>query len=364
LSCPVRLPPGSHRLEIEYTALTYGAPDKTRFQTRLEGIGRDWEDAEDLRVARFYELQPGDYVFRVRAANHDGVWNEAGASLAFTVQPFFWQTTGFRIALALVLVGTGAAAVSWRIRARLRRALEREQAADAIRDLAGRLITAQEAERSRLARDLHDGLSQSLALLSVELEMFGRQPPATPGAVDARMRELSAGVKDLSAEVHRLSHELHPAKLEQLGLVAALRGFCKELSTAHGLPIHFEPGDVPRHLPDDVALCLYRLAQEALQNVLKHSGATSARVELATHGDEIFLRVADDGRGFDVSAVRTPGSLGLVGMQERMRLVHGRVTVESQSGQGTQIEARVPAGPPSRSSVGTGSPKHTPRPGP
>ena len=151
----------------------------------------------------------------------------------------------------------------------------RKLAEETAHDLNGRLIHAQEEEQTRLARELHDDLSQSLALLSVELEMFGQSPPAEREQISGRMQELSAQVKRLSSEVHRLSHEMHPAKLEQLGLVAAIRGFCKEFAAAHEMAIEFSDHSVPRAVPEDTALCFYRIAQEALHNVIKHSGGTA-----------------------------------------------------------------------------------------
>jgi len=218
----------------------------------------------------------------------------------------------------------------------------RKQAEEAARDLSGRLIHAQEEQQMQLARDLHDDLSQSLALLSIELEMFGRSQPADGGHISARMQEFSAQVKQLSSEVHRLSHELHPAKLEQLGLVAALRGFCKEFAVAHALAIKFADPSVVRAVPEDTALCLYRIAQEALHNVVKHSGAKAARVELATEGSELRLTITDDGVGFDPKAIRANGSLGLVSMSERARFIHGNLSIESHADKGTKVEARVP----------------------
>jgi PAS domain S-box-containing protein len=219
---------------------------------------------------------------------------------------------------------------------------ERHNAETFARDLGGRLINAQEAERSRIARDLHDDLSQRLALLSVELEMFGQKPPPQREAIAGRMEEFSGAVKRLSSDVHRLAHELHPAKLDQLGLVAGVRGFCKELAGAHDLAITFEPREVPRMLPNDVALCLYRITQEALQNVVKHSGANGATVALAADERELHLSVTDDGRGFDPQAMPTNGSLGIVSMRERVRMVQGQISVQSRPGEGTRIEVRVP----------------------
>lgn len=337
----VTLPPGSRRMEMHYTGLNFSAPEKVRFQTKLDGVDAEWLDAGAQRMAYYYELPSGDYTFRVRAANNDGVWNEAGVGLAFTVLPNYWQTTWFRIAVALGLLAAGGGAVGFWTRHRLHRAWEREQVAHEIRDLAGRLINAQEGERMRLARELHDDFSQSLALLSVELEMFGRQSDPPPDELNNRMQEFSAQVKELSSDVHRVSHELHPAKLEQLGLAAAVRGFCKELSVAHQIAVRFEPGEMPPFLPNHFALCLYRVVQEALQNVVKHSHATGATVRLDFRDGEVRLQIVDDGDGFDPATVQRGGSLGLVSMRERVRLVNGTLTVESKPGAGTRVEVRL-----------------------
>jgi PAS domain S-box-containing protein len=221
----------------------------------------------------------------------------------------------------------------------------RKQAEEVAHNLSGRLIQAQEEEQMRLACDLHDDLSQGLALLSVELEIFGQRPPPEPVKISGRMQEFSEQVKKLSSEVHRLSHELHPAKLEQLGLVAALRGFCKEFAVAHEMAIEFAERSVPRAVPKAAALCLYRIAQEALNNVVKHSGATAARVELTMETWELWLVIADNGIGFDPKAMSANGSLGLVSMSERARYVHGLLSVESHAGKGTRIEVRVPVAP-------------------
>lgn len=218
---------------------------------------------------------------------------------------------------------------------------ERKLAEEAAQKLSGLLIHAQEAERIRLARELHDDLSQSLALLAVELDLLGQQPPAS-NVVAERMQELSAQVRNLSSGVHRLSHELHPAKLEQLGLMAAVRGFCKELGTAHQIAVECEFHNVPRELSDDVALCIYRIVQEGLQNVVKHSHAIGAKVALRADENELRLEILDQGSGFDTAATTVNSSLGLVGMRERVRLVQGQISVQSRKGVGTKIEVRVP----------------------
>lgn len=339
---PVLLPPGSRRIEIHYAGLSYAVPERVRFQVKLEGQDPDWHEPTRKRVAEFHELAPRPYVFRVRAANHDGVWNETGASLAFTVVPYYWQTGWFRLGVAVLLVLLGGGAVWVGSRTHVRRALERERVAHEMRDLAGRLINAQEDERRRIARELHDDFSQRLALLSVELDLLAAAPPDTPSSAPGRLGEMATHVRDLSSEVHRMAYELHPAKLDQLGLVSAARAFAREVSQQSGVPIAFEPGAIPRELPPELALGLYRILQEALQNTIRHSGAAEARVEFRAETERIHLSVSDTGRGFDVEQARREGGLGLSSMQERVRLLHGTLAVTSVPGRGTRIEVSVP----------------------
>jgi PAS domain S-box-containing protein len=208
--------------------------------------------------------------------------------------------------------------------------------------LTGRLLQAQETERRRIARELHDDLNQSLALLSVELDLLGQKPPQAACQLRERLLELSGRVKQLGSSVHALSHQLHPSKLEQLGLVAAIRGLCQELTQGHGLPIAFTHHQVPAALPDEVALCLYRVVQEALGNVIKHSGARQAGVELTGRADAIGLQIVDDGTGFEPGLADGQGGLGLVSMRERLRLVSGAITIDSRPAAGTRIDVRVP----------------------
>ena len=341
----VPLPAGCRRIEIRYAALSFAAPEKVRFQTKLEGEDDDWHDVGNRHTAYFFDLPPRKYVFHVRAANNDGVWNESGASLTFAVLPHFWQTTWFRAALAFVLVSLGAlAAWAWS-RSHVRRALEREQVANEIRGLAGRLINAQELERHRIARELHDDFSQRLALLSVEMDLLGASGTAAQGQPAPQLAEVATRVKELSTEVHRMAYELHPAKIDQLGLVAAARGLCRELSQQTGMKIEFEPGTFPKQSPPDVSLCLYRIIQESLQNVIRHSKTREARVELKRKTDSLCLVITDSGCGFDYEKAKREGGLGLSSMQERVRLLHGTLKIDTGPGRGTRIEVDVPLGP-------------------
>ncbi|HVK12253.1 MAG TPA: PAS domain-containing sensor histidine kinase [Gemmataceae bacterium] len=226
---------------------------------------------------------------------------------------------------------------------------ERKRAEDGLREsrqetrlLTGRLLEAQEVERRRIARELHDDLNQRLALLALELDTLSQVPPTSAAEIADRMQELSARVKDLSSAVHDLSHRLHPSKLEQLGLVAALGGLCRELTQSHGLEVKFTHHQGPGVMPPDSVLCLYRIAQEALQNVVKHSGSRHAAVELSGTADEVRLRVIDDGVGFEPGSAVGNDGLGLISMRERLLLVGGEITIDSRPLGGTRIDVRVP----------------------
>ena len=224
-------------------------------------------------------------------------------------------------------------------------ALARSDANEALREVTVRLINAQEKERARLARELHDGMSQQLAVLAVELQLLGLRPPATTAEMRARLDELSDKTKALSSDVHRMSHALHPAKLEQLGLVAAIGGFCRELDATAPPRVQFTAERVPERIPSDRALALYRVAQESLWNVVRHSGATHATVSLAGAGSELLLDVADDGCGFDPDAVAATASMGLLGMRERISVLGGRIRWDAAPGRGTAVRVRLPLSP-------------------
>ena len=224
---------------------------------------------------------------------------------------------------------------------------ERECAEEQLQELSGRLINAHEEERSRIARELHDDLNQRLALLSIEIEQYGQRLPTSANEHTQRMQDIWARAQEISADVHRMSHQLHPSKLDTLGLVAAVRSLCHDFARHTALTPEFSHRHVPNEIPRDVALCLFRVAQEALSNAVKHSGAHRARVELIGSAEELCLVITDRGAGFKARKVNPAGGIGLISMRERIRLVNGDFSIQSAPGQGTQITARVPLASPS-----------------
>jgi PAS domain S-box-containing protein len=218
---------------------------------------------------------------------------------------------------------------------------DRKVAAESLEVLSGRLINAQEEERGRIARELHDDFSQRLALLGIGLSRLWKKRPESEEEERILVRELWNRTQEISSDVHRLSHQLHSSKLQHVGLASALMGLCEEISEKYGIRVEFTDRGVPAEIPKDVALCLFRVAQEALNNVVKHSKTKQAQVELCGAENEIRLLVVDAGLGFNVVLDRPDVGIGLVGMRERLRLVGGRLSVQSASMQGTRILAEV-----------------------
>ena len=222
---------------------------------------------------------------------------------------------------------------------------ERKRHEQAIRDLSGRLISAQELERSRIARELHDDINQQVAMLAIELQQLERFLPESSPEGREKVQALWKKTHGLSKEIQHLSHQLHSAKLEHLGITAALRGLCEEFSAQHKIKTDFQFREVPPGLDSDISLSLFRVAQESLHNVAKHSSAKQVRMELVGSGDKIVLRVSDDGIGFDPAAHRDRDGLGLISMNERIRLVGGTLSLSSVLSLGTKVEATIPLSP-------------------
>ena len=208
--------------------------------------------------------------------------------------------------------------------------------------MSGRMITAQEEERARIARELHDDLSQKMAVVQIGLEEFKQGIPGLSVEAKQRLDNLEEVISNVSSDLHALSHQLHPAMLESLGLVTSLKRLCTEFSSQDKLQVQFAQKNMPKEIPSDVSLCLFRIAQEGLRNVVKHSGAVAAKIELFGQADEIHLHISDSGRGFTVGAARGAVGLGLVSMRERLRLVGGQLSIESQANRGTRIRVSIP----------------------
>src|SRR5262249_15697979 len=214
---------------------------------------------------------------------------------------------------------------------------EARHSQQSLRRLSAQLITAQEQERSRIGRELHDDINQRLAMLGIELQ----QLQDNPSELQSRLQELKEELDEISRDVQGLSHELHSSKLEYLGVVAGIESWCKEFAERQRLEIAFR-NEVSSVLPLEIGICLVRVLQEAVHNAVKHSGARRVAVQLREELGEIHLIISDSGTGFDTEAASQGQGLGLTSMRERVRLVNGTISIESNSTEGTTIHVRVP----------------------
>lgn len=259
----------------------------------------------------------------------------AGSTILFR-QPSFWEKyKGRLIAIGLVVVGQAALIVFLLVQRRRRR-----QAEEAVRDLNRRLVDAQEEERRRLGRELHDDVTQRLASLSIDVARLDLD--LGESAVAPQVRAIQEGLSRASEDAHALAYRMHPSLLEDLGLPAALRAECEEFSQRSSIPARLAAQDVPTEIPKAVALCLYRVAQEALRNAERHARATSVEISLRGLDGRVRLAVRDDGVGMTPDRARGRASLGFVSMRERVAMHGGTFELESAVGRGTTVTVSVP----------------------
>jgi len=330
----LQLPSRLHDLSINYTALSFVAPENVHFRFMLEGQDKDWRVVINQRRVEYSNLPPRNYRFRVMACNNSGVWNEEGAFLDFSIAPAYYQTNWFRALCVLTFLAMLWTAYQLRVRA-----LEGRQAE--IRALNEQLVKAQEAERIRISGELHDGILQQITSLTLRLGKVRRQVPP-----DSEAKKTISGLQQqlitIGTDIRHLSHELHPALLQEAGLPAALSAYCEEFSNVRGLPVSCETDEAVRELSPGAALCLYRIAQEALGNAAKYSEAKKVEVRLARSDSRVWLSVSDDGVGCTPDQVGKSGGLGLINMRERVLQLDGTFAFDSEPGRGTAVRVTVP----------------------
>jgi signal transduction histidine kinase len=331
----LRLAPHVRDLRIDYTALSLVAPEKVRFRFRLEGQDATWADVINERTVRYSNLAPGDYRFRVAAANNNGVWNEQGDVLAFSIAPAFYQTNAFGV--LCVLACAGIFWTVWQLR---------------IQHLARQLeltLDARVAERTRIARELHDTLLQSVQALLLKFQSVLRLLPERPVEAKQRLERALDQATETTSQARDAVQGLRSAAVDVDDLVEAIRTAGMELAadSTTAASVEVDGKGAPRALRPIVQLEVYRIAVEALRNAFHHSHAEHVRVEVRFDKGQFRLRVADDGRGMDERVIhreRPEGHFGLHGMRERAEGVGGRLDIWSKRDTGTQIDLSIPAG--------------------
>jgi signal transduction histidine kinase len=285
------------------------------------------------------------YMFDRRALDRWGFSesNLPPSSMVLNRPPTFWQRSKWLLIMSLVTMLCLSALALY---GRLKAAKDRQVA------LSGMLINAQEKERSRLASEIHDDFSQRLALMALELETAEEAIGTSPVEAAQQVHNVLNSASEIGADLHTLSHRLHSSTLERLGLVTGVTALCKEFAAQQGIEVDLLTYGVPRSVDPDVALCLFRIVQEALRNLKKHSGAGKAQVRLRRVGGNLLVTVSDEGIGFDLHDLNGKEGLGIRSMEERAYFLGGRFEIHSNPGKGTRIEASAPLHPKYEQRVG------------
>lgn len=321
-------------LSFEFASLEFTNPLKNRYAYRMEGFDKDWVSAGSKREATYTNLDPGTYVFRVKAANSDGVWNEAGTSILLTITPPLWQTWWFRCLAVLALLSTALVVYRRRVRD-----LEFRQATQ--QEFARRLIGSQEAERKRVSAELHDSIGQDLLVIKNKL-LLGLQSQDGGDERTDDFREAIDYVSNSLKHVREISRNLRPVQLDQIGLTAALESLVETVAESSHISADVKVDKLDNLLSKEGEINIFRIVQESLNNILKHSNASAVRVEMKKSGRGLSVTVEDNGRGMDTSVGAAPRGLGLSSMEERARILGGDLQIESTPGKGTRVRLSIP----------------------
>jgi signal transduction histidine kinase len=313
--------------------------EQGRVTARIVSELLDGKKAEDIPI----ETVPSKFMFDSSELKR---WHVPESRLPYSSvvlfrEPSLWERTK-RLWVFTLLVGLAVSVFGAYLQysqRQLKLAKERE------RHLSSELINAEEQERRRIASELHDDFSQRLAVLSLGLENVDEATPESLADVHERLHELVKSTSDLSADLHALSHRLHSSTLESLGLVPAVAGLCKEFTANQGIRVDFTSTKIPRSVHPDTALCVFRIVQEGLRNLKKHSGAEEAKVDLKMTGERLEVTVRDEGHGFDLQVLHKNEGLGVRSMEERARSLGGKFEIHSESGKGTTLKVSVPLTP-------------------
>ncbi|HEX6307194.1 MAG TPA: two-component regulator propeller domain-containing protein [Longimicrobiales bacterium] len=325
--------PGTPNLEFRYTGLSLAAPDHVSFRYRLEGYDADWVNAGTRRVAYYPRLPAGTYRFVVNAANREGIWGATGVALRLRVVPPFWSTWWFRLVVAVAVCALAAVL--------LRRRSAAVRADRAAKDEFSRqLIASQEHERRRLAGELHDGLGQELLIMR-NRALLALRADGENARVHEQLLHIDELVTRSLGSIRELAHNLTPHQLDHLGITAALRSMVVSVAETSGLDVDAVIDTIDGLLSLESEINLYRIVQESLNNIVRHSGAHSAAIRVRREGSSVRVTIADEGCGFRLerdSRGQPVGGFGLTGIVERARILGGELEVASAPGAGTRIE--------------------------
>lgn len=337
LNFAIEIAADQQNFEIDYTALSFLNAENSRFKYKLEGLQNDWVDAGTRRTAYYSFVPPGTYTFRVIAANSDGVWNEEGKSIRIKVLPPFYRTWWF-LTLAALFVG-GLVFSGFRFRLRQLDGARRSQ-----EEFSRKLLASQEQERQRIAAELHDSLGQSLLIIKNRIAL-AQSDIEEKEAVEEQLAEISHSASSAIDECRDIAYNLRPFQISRFGLSKTLYGIFMRISEVTDIKATAEIDDIDRLMTDEAQTNIFRVIQECVNNIIKHSGASNASLTVKNGDGIVDILIKDNGCGFESSVGAKPrdgkGGFGLIGIAERIKMLGGTYAVESSVGKGTSIHIHL-----------------------
>lgn len=326
----IKIAPGENNLQINYTGLSFVKPEQVGFRYKLEGLDDDWVEAGNRRSAYYSYLPPGDYDFRVIAANSDGVWNMEGKSLKIKVVPPFYRTWWFWILCACLM----AAAIYLAYRRRISRLENNRRMQE---NFSRDLLASQERERQRIAAELHDGLGQSLLVIK-NRALLGTMSPDDQREAQEQFNEISLASSQALEEVREIAYNLRPYHLDRLGLTQSIKAMLETVNDSTAIEFAFDIMPLENVFPKDEEVIVYRVIQECVNNIVKHSQAGEASVLIHRSDTGITMTIEDNGRGFTPKSYKqTKGGFGLIGLEERVRILGGTLQIRSAPDNGATV---------------------------
>jgi signal transduction histidine kinase len=326
----VVVPANTPAFEIHFSAPTFVKPEQVRFRYRFIELDQDWIDAGDRRSASFYRIPPGKYHFEVTASNPEGSWNPAGQSLTIIVQPPFWRTWWFAV-LAFVASASGIFAAYER-RARRFRQQNAIHAA-----FSRQLIDSQENERRRISNEIHDSLGIHAAL--IKKRAHEAKEIVTNGQMGTEFDDIVVLADQIRSGINEITRSMRPVQLDIIGLSKTIQKMFEKVGTEFGLEISTAIDPVDDVFPAELGIHIYRIVQESMTNILKHSKATRADLAIVRKTNSVQIKIDDNGQGFNPEPFKASGStgFGLMNIRERARMLNGSVEIRSVVGSGTSI---------------------------
>ena len=333
----IEIGPNLQNFEVDYTALSFINAENSRFKYKLEGLQSDWVNAGTRRTAYYSFVPPGDYTFRVIAANSDGVWNEEGKSIRITILPPFYKTWWFSTFVALCVAGL--AYTGFRLRLdQLDRARKSQE------EFSRKLLASQEQERQRIAAELHDSLGQSLLIIKNRIAL-AQSDIDEKETVEEQLSEISHSASSAIDECRDIAYNLRPFQISRFGLSKTLYGMFMRISEVTDINANADIDDIDRSIADEGQINVFRIVQECVNNIIKHSDASKASLTIKNRDGKIEILIKDNGHGFEPIVGPVPGigkgGFGLIGIAERVKMLGGIHVVESSPGNGTSIHIRL-----------------------